>query len=744
MTDLGSVPGNGRIDLAQELAFDLGTMRVRPAELIVEINGTARELQPRVMQVLVALARERPAVVSRDRLAEQCWDGRIVGHDALDRCLVALRHLAKHTSPEPFAIETIRRVGYSLIENPSADPKRAAIVARQTVRKRIALAAVLLPVGIAAALAFALPRLGDQTAPVSIAVLPFRNLSDNNAFFAEGVGEEIMGQLAREPAFRVASSASSAQFSGPSDPRKVGQALGVNYLLEGSVRPDKNRVRINAALIRTTNGRRVWPESYDRKLDDILAIQGAIGQAVATGLKRKLVHYRSEANRAVNGQAYVLYLNARGLLRSQSPQVGADAVADLKESIRLDPSFAPAWSSLAEALQLDAKVHGADALIDALPRAEVAARRALSLDPELAQAHGVLGQILPIREGRVQLIRAAQIDPTSGEGLAWVAEAHYVSGEYGPWLESLRQAHATDHLWTFPLRALIDVSSVMDRRPVTEAIVRQGYRDDPILQEFALARVAWTYGDFSEAARRWTNVANNPESRWAAPARLSLEDLSFLLKLSSQRPTRSPTPRPGRQRWGPGIWMAVPPSPEQWRVRNRSAAAALVNLDENIVAAKLMLNVGRARELTATYDSPTGLLNIKQGAPIAVCLEESAITALALRRAGRTGEADALLARTNAILGALYRGGAVPAWLDWEAASVWALQGKSGLAIEALERSLRRGWGNGRRGDLPNLEEEPALRSLLDDPRFKTVLKKYKAHYASERAQTARILKVPA
>ena len=105
-----------RIDLAETPDFDLGGLRVSPARREVAMDDERRELEPRVAQVLVALASARPEVVSRDRLIEQCWDGRMVGDDALNRCIVALRHLAKEFSPEPFLIETVPRVGYTLIE----------------------------------------------------------------------------------------------------------------------------------------------------------------------------------------------------------------------------------------------------------------------------------------------------------------------------------------------------------------------------------------------------------------------------------------------------------------------------------------------------------------------------------------------------------------------------------------------------------------------------------------------------
>ncbi len=287
MDDLVHPTSSARIDLANERDFDIGNIRIRPAELAVIANGERHELQPRVMQVLVALAQARPSVVSRDKLIEQCWEGRIVGDDALNRCILALRHLAQEISPQPFAIETVARVGHRLIENGAE--REAAPQPSRSRQWRLAAAALVLFLVAAAGLVFWQQR-GIASEPASIAVLPFRNLSSGEPYFAEGIGEEIMGQLAREPAFRVAGSASAAQFSGPADPRKIGRALNVDYILEGSVRPEADRVRINAALIQTKDGVRLWSETYDRKLDDILEVQGAIGQAVASELRRALVH----------------------------------------------------------------------------------------------------------------------------------------------------------------------------------------------------------------------------------------------------------------------------------------------------------------------------------------------------------------------------------------------------------------------------------------------------------------------
>src|SRR3954453_19841654 len=140
--------GVPRINLAETSDFDLGGLRVSPARRQVSMAGECRELEPKVAQVLIALASASPAVVSRDKLVEQCWDGRIVGDDALNRCILALRHLAREFSPEPFAIETVPRVGYSLL----AGPRAISSERRRRVRTPIAVAlllAIVVAIGVA-------------------------------------------------------------------------------------------------------------------------------------------------------------------------------------------------------------------------------------------------------------------------------------------------------------------------------------------------------------------------------------------------------------------------------------------------------------------------------------------------------------------------------------------------------------------------------------------------------------------
>ena len=176
----GPEPAAARIDLGETGDFDLGGLHVSPARREVRMNGEHRELEPKVAQVLVALAAVRPQVVSRDRLIEQCWDGRIVGDDALNRCIVALRHLAREFEPAPFAIETVARVGYFLVERPG-DGTTATPLWKMSRAKLVSVVLFVL-VLTAAAIDYGWSRFGRaEAAPASIAVLPFRNLSSGES-----------------------------------------------------------------------------------------------------------------------------------------------------------------------------------------------------------------------------------------------------------------------------------------------------------------------------------------------------------------------------------------------------------------------------------------------------------------------------------------------------------------------------------------------------------------------------------
>ena len=185
----------------------------------------------------------------------------------------------------------------------------------------------------------------------SIAVLPFENLSDDkaNAYFASGIQDEILTRLSKIGALKVISRSSTKQYeSKPGNLREVGQQLGVANILEGSVQKAGDVVHINVQLIRAANDEHLWAESYNRKLNDIFAVQGEVAGAIAEALNAKLSGAEQKAITArptENPAAYDAYL--RGLDAENQPfgpeQLMAASQA-FAEAVKLDPNFALAWA----------------------------------------------------------------------------------------------------------------------------------------------------------------------------------------------------------------------------------------------------------------------------------------------------------------------------------------------------------------------------------------------------------------
>lgn len=729
-----------RIDLGETADFDLGGLRVSPARREVRLNDKRRELEPKVAQVLVALAAVRPQVVSRDRLIEQCWDGRIVGDDALNRCIVALRHLAKEFSPEPFAIETVARVGYCLIERPRDEPAVAPGELRS--KAKLAIAALLAVAMGASAVGYGWSHLGsDNTGPASIAVLTFRNLSPGDPYFAEGIGEEVLSQLAHEPQFRVVGRASSSQFGNAADFRETARRLNVSYVVEGSVRTQGDQVRVNAYLVRASDGIRLWSDSYDGNLDDIFAIQQRIGGDIAGALRRKLARAPALSGPLVtNGEAYNLYLTARGLIRTRNRRVGRTAADLLRDAIRVDPGYAPAWASLAQATQMDAATDGYDgyeAFAAAIPRAQGYARRAIALAPDLAEGHRALGMLLGYgsTESQAQLRLAAALEPNDAETMIDLGLAHGAAGEFDQELAAYRRAHELDPLWFRTVGTVVIAIAESGNRAAAEAVVRRDFPNNAVQQNILFGRVAWIFGDFSEAARRWSNVANANSPRWNDTARRTMNEATYAVGLETGPLFVVPYPLGERRAWR--VWMDAAPAASVWQARNRNGITAEVYRAENLVAAKLMLNAGRIAELAATYGSPEGLLRVRPRQPFRVDqLGEAPIVALVLRQSGQSAQADRLLREADAEIRKVYRLGHAPFWFDANAAAIWAVQGNKDEALAMLERAMDRGWTHSGATDLRDIVDEPAFRSLHGQPRFERLRERLAAHYARERSET--------
>jgi adenylate cyclase len=283
---------------------------------------------------------------------------------------------------------------------------------RTTVRKRSYKPALLIAAAIALLAAAGVAGwLSWPARPsgVSVAVLPFVNMSGDKGqdFFSDGMTEEITSALAKVPGLKVIGRTSAFQFKGENkDMRAIGQALGASDIIEGSVRKDGDQVRITAQLIKSSDGTHLWTESYDRKLENIFAVQEDIATAIAGAMRLPLGLAQGQSlvsNRTGDLDAYQQYLHALALYRARKLD---DARALLQQVVARDPGYAPAWGLLAATSTavnayrpvMDAATAGftqeAHNLAQSISsRAEQAAREAIRLDPRLARAYSVLGAV---------------------------------------------------------------------------------------------------------------------------------------------------------------------------------------------------------------------------------------------------------------------------------------------------------------------------------------------------------------
>ena len=237
----------------------------------------------------------------------------------------------------------------------------------------------------------------------SIAVLPLENLSRDadQEYFADGMTEALIADLAKISALRVVSRTSAMRFKGVRRPLpEIARELGVDAIVEGSVLRAGNRVRISAQLIEAATDRHLWAERYERDLADVLGIQSEVAQAIAREIQVQLTqqeHAWLARARRVVPEAHEAYLKGRHLWNQRTNQALEQALEFFNRAIELDPTYAPAFSGLADCHNLLGENNRHPPSV-AFPRAQAAALKALALDPDLAEAHTSLAAAMVARD----------------------------------------------------------------------------------------------------------------------------------------------------------------------------------------------------------------------------------------------------------------------------------------------------------------------------------------------------------
>lgn len=228
----------------------------------------------------------------------------------------------------------------------------------------------------------------------SIAVLPFADLSKdgNQAYFSDGISEEILNLLAQVEGLHVAARTSSFAFrKGGTDIREIGRLLNVSTVLEGSIRKAGDQIRLTAQLINVADGYHIWSHTYDRKLDDVFAIQDEVASAIATALVDSFGGLQQkQASRTLNLAAFEAYRTGRLHWWRRSPEELQKALTLFAEALKNDPAYAPAYAAMADSWMLLA-LYGNMTSIKATERAMPMIEKALEIDPGSAEAFAALG-----------------------------------------------------------------------------------------------------------------------------------------------------------------------------------------------------------------------------------------------------------------------------------------------------------------------------------------------------------------
>jgi TolB-like protein/Tfp pilus assembly protein PilF len=334
----------------------------------------------------------------------------------------------------------------------------------------------------------------------SIAVLPFDNLSrdPDNAYFAEGIQDEVLTRLAKVADLKVISRTSTQHFkSSPDNLPEIARQLGVANILEGSVQRSADQVRVNVQLIKAATDGHLWADIYDRKLTDIFAVESEIAKSIAEKLQAQLTGSEKAAiasRPTENPDAYQLYLKGRFFW---SKRTGEDlkTAADLfQRAVAADPSYASAYGGLAQSYLL-IPVFGAGAPQDFFPKAKVAATRAIALDDTSAEGHSALAMLLlfelKLPESEREFRRAIEINPNYATAHHWFGNSLLVT--LGRFDEAVKEGQRAVELDPLSLIINADLGSTLMVGRRYDAAIAQLQRTLSLDANFAYAH--WNMGE---------------------------------------------------------------------------------------------------------------------------------------------------------------------------------------------------------------------------------------------------------
>jgi TolB-like protein/DNA-binding winged helix-turn-helix (wHTH) protein len=384
--------------------YRVGDLSVDAKSRRVSRNGRTIRLPELSFDLLLALIRATPAVVSLDQLMDRVWPGRVVNQETVSKRVTLLRAALGDDSHEPRYIALVRGCGYRLLAPVTAIADTGEAEAEAAGPRRTWAFAGFLAIALVAT--FMLTGRGVNhgiDAPIrSIAVLPFRDLSEDGQrdYFAAGMTEALITRLAQNPSLRVVSRRATARYQdGEETIAAIARDLQVDGVIDSSIVRQGNDLRVDVQLIRAADESHAWAQSYERSIQDIFLLQHEladdISSEISAGIDSQPNSRVSEA-RSDNIEAYELYLQGQHLWNQRNRQSVSKSLEYFQKAIDLDSGFAAAYAGLARAYA----TLGGQTLVksmspeDVRPAAMAAASRAVELDAGLSEAHWAMATVL--------------------------------------------------------------------------------------------------------------------------------------------------------------------------------------------------------------------------------------------------------------------------------------------------------------------------------------------------------------
>jgi DNA-binding SARP family transcriptional activator/TolB-like protein len=677
------------------------------------------------------------------RLADETGD-----RVALHRHFAALRDRLRadyDAEPSPETLALLRELGNGSGEPLPRDTRPAAEPHPQREREQrsparldlLALAAALLVLSVAVVV-WLWPRDARPAAEhrgVVVAVLPFEQQPADGSFLAAGLWEQTRAALARNPSIRVLGPATiDAVARGNLTPQDYRKRFGVTHLLEGIVRRNGSQLMISVSLTQTSDGVAVWEDSFEGRMGEPFEIQDAVANGIEGRLRAQLAPGggRRAEEIATSPEVYALYSQARQLVASRHFPGPQRAEALLRQAIKVDQNYAPAWALLGEAIYFNS--HGA--VDDTSRRAEAlaAVQHAMALAPQLASAHATyaLVQGEQSEEAEAQLRKAVALDPSYSDAWTWLGNSLSGQSRLKEAKAAYEHAVAIDPLSPAAVHNLSGVDLDLGDQPAFDSLIRTISLAGASPEAIDSLRVEQAYarGDFSGSIallRAYPFEGGRPNQALWDGWFETLTALGYYDKLHAIT---------GCPDWyAPLIsGKALPPT----TVENRpvSPEEFWTSMFFSAPASRAMVRLGHSRDLVALYRA--GFRDsddfISRTSRLNMLGELAPNLAIALQQTGSQREAAYLLSATSMRLEDVLKH-AARAETTGYLAFIRAAQGDSPHAVALLDLAVRRGWFPDGRAVALDLAQEPAFRNLRGDPKFELLRKRILDHVARERAE---------